>query len=753
MQRLGVKMRVVFINKIFPNPVEPTKGIFVLKNLMHYPPEIELEVIAPVPFFLALRRKKRVKVPMRRNIELNGRQLRVWHPRFLLFPGNFLQPWIPYFEYLSVLPLIHYLHRKKAIDCLHANFCLPDGIATARLAQRFGIPYIITEHQATLADLLSKSTLARLMLAAYSRAHKVIAVSRHTGQILLDAGLSPEKLKVIPNGIDTSLFVPAAHSGKIKNLIYVGYLVERKGVQYLLKALSILQDSSLRLSIVGDGDYRADLQKLCQQYGISGQVRFWGEKNATEVAQLLAEHDALVHPSLIESFGISVVEAMASGLPVLATRNGGSEDIVTPQTGIIVKPRDPEALAEGLRELIGTSWDSELISNYAHSKYDIRQVVSRTIQAYPDINPSHTVCHLSSVHIRTDVRVFYKQCLTLINAGYKVHLVVADGQGNQRKGGVIIHDVGTYKSRRQRFFFAPIKILGQALQIKADAYQIHDPELLPIAVILKYLSRKPVVYDIHECYAEAFLHKDYLSPARGKALSYLIKYIERGSLKVLDQGIAATEHIAEQFTDIPTIHNYPILAEWEQVENNIERYQSRNICYIGNITKERGIGRVVKALAAVDCRFLLAGRYEPAEYREELRALPGFDKVIEYGYVDRTQAAEIFAQSALGIVLFDKSPNHLYSLSTKIFEYMAAGLPVLISDLPTNVELMHKSGAGLYLDPENIDKLAETLNQLLDNPETLAQMGSKGKQLVNQELSWESEQEAYLNIYAKLLSR
>lgn len=746
-------MRIVFINKIFPNPVESTKGTFVLKNLMQYPSEIELEVIAPVPFFLALRKKKRVKIPLWRYIELKGRKLRVWHPRFALFPANFLQRWIPFFEYISIFPILYLLKRKKAIDCLHANFCLPDGVATAKLARRLDIPYVITEHQAALSDFLGKPSLRYLMLKAYHHAHKVIAVSEHTGQMLVNAGLNKDKLRVIPNGIDTTLFVPSKASDTIKKLIYVGYLVERKGVQYLLEALSILQNSSLKLSIVGTGDYQDALQMQCQRLGISDQVSFLGEKNAIEVAQLLAEHDALVHPSLIESFGIVVVEAMASGLPVLATSNGGSEYIVTPETGIIVKAGDAAALADGIRKLIGSRWDIKLISKYAHSKYDIRQVVQATIKEYPNPKTSHTVCHLSSVHIRTDVRVFYKQCRALAEAGFLVHLVVADGKGNQYKDGVVIHDIGKYQSRKRRFISAPIKVLMQAMKIKAEIYQIHDPELLPIAVILKFLRGKPVIYDIHECYAEAFLQKDYLSLVLRRFLSGLIKYLERGSLRFIDQGIAATEHIAEQFQDIPTIHNYPILAEWDKVENKIERYQSRNICYIGNITKERGIGQIVTALAEVDARLHLAGRFEPEKYREELLTLPGYAKVIEYGYVDRTQAAEIFSKCALGVVLFDKSPNHLYSLSTKIFEYMAAGLPVLVSDLPTNIELIQRSGAGLYLDPADTQKLTETLTEILDNPDYLAQMGSKGKQLVNTELSWEREQETYLDIYYELLSQ
>lgn len=744
-------MRIVFINKVFPNPVEPAKGNFVHKNLMQYPSDIDVEVIAPVPPFLGLRRQRQNRIPLWRMLDLGGRSIRVWHPRFLLFPRNIMRAFVPTFEYLSILPLLWYLHKRKRIDCLHANFCLPDGIAAAKLSNKLGIPFVITEHQAALADLLRIPYLKRMMLQSYIKAHKVIAVSEHTGQIILNAGLPHEKLVVIPNGIDTAVFTPVFHSRGITKLIYIGYLVQRKGVQFLLEAISILGDNSISLSLVGDGEYRNELEKQCTKLGIEESVHFLGEKNPQEIAQLLHDHDALVHPSLIESFGIVVVEAMAAGLPVVATQNGGSEYIVTDQTGIIVPPHDPHALAEGIRRLIATEWDAKAIRNYAVQHYDISEVVNDTIKQYPE--PVSKICHLSSVHMRTDVRVFYKQCVSLVQAGYNVHLVVADGQGNELKDGVKIHDVGPFASRKLRMMLAPFKVLLMALSLRADVYQIHDPELLPIAILLKLISRKPVIYDIHECYAEAFLNKDYLSPFAGKLLSKIIRGLETGVLAMIDQGIAATEHIAQQYPDVPVLHNYPILAEWKDVRGNSSRYQSRCICYIGIITRERGIGQIVSAIENVDCSFHLAGKYEPVTYRDELKKMPGFAKVIEYGYVNRDKAAEIFSKCALGVVLFDRSPNHLYSLSTKMFEYMAAGLPILVSDLPTNIELIDESEVGVYLDPDCIEKISDTLNRLLNDPQKLAEMGQKGKKLTTKQLSWENEKDIYLNVYANLLSK
>lgn len=742
-------MRIVFINSIYPNPVEPTKGNFVLKNLMHYPADVEVEVIAPVPFFLSLRRRKCKVLPFVRHEEMGERKIRVWHPRFPLLPRNILRAWVPGWEYRCILPLLFGLHKFKRIDVLHANFCLPDGIATAKLARRLRLPFVITEHQGILAELLSKGYLSKMMLPAYANAHRVIAVSEQTRELLIDAGAREDNLVVIPNGIDNQLFVATARQSTIKKLIFIGNLVELKGVQILLKALASLQDPTLSLSLVGEGIYRKELEKLCLTLGLSKQVQFWGEQSPSEVAKMLHQHDALIHPSFIESFGIVVVEAMASGLPVLATINGGSEYILSPQTGILVPSRDVEAMAAGIRQLIGSNWDNAAISAYARAKYDIKQVVQRTIKQYP--SPQYKVCHLSSVHIRTDVRVFYKQCVALARHGFKMHLLIADGKGNELRQGVRIHDVGLASGRKQRMLWAPLKLFSKANSLKADLYQIHDPELIPMAMLLKAITGKPVIYDIHECYPEMFLHKDYLAVWQGKLISSFIKILEQMAVRYFDAAIAATEHIAEQFEAVPILHNYPLLSEWQNAPESPQRYASRNICYLGSITKERGLSQLVKALEYVDCSLHLAGSFEPASYRDELANLPGFAKVVEYGYVNRGEALQLLAKCAIGVVFFDRSPNHLYSLSTKMFEYMASGLPLIVSDLPANVKLLDRVGCGRYLDPSQPENIAQAIAEMLSDPERLRIMGAKGKSMIGSELSWEAEEPAFLKLYSSLL--
>jgi glycosyltransferase involved in cell wall biosynthesis len=745
-------MKIVFINSIFPNPAEPLKGNFIQRMLQEYPQELELEVIAPVPFFLSARRRKKVVVPFFRSINSDSRHIRVWHPRYLLFPRNIMQSFIPIFEYLAILPILILLHKRKKIDALHANFCLPDGVACSYAAQKLGIPYLITEHRGAIESLLRIPRLKHLMFPAYANAFKVITVSQRIKDALYNAEYYKQNAVVIPNGIDLNQYPFTPNKSKPKKLIFIGNLVVDKGVQVLIEAFASLAAEDYILTIVGDGPYKKELMKKVQEHSLEQKINFWGEIPNADLGKVIAEHHILVHPSFQESFGIVVLEALACGKPVVATYNGGSEFILQDGHGVLVPAKDAVALADGIRKVADMDCEALSLRNYVKENFALEKVIKDTLAQYPAFKRELSICHLSSVHVRSDVRVFYKQCKSLVDAGYKVHLVVCDGKRHERKDGVIIHDAGAPQNRKQRMLFSPFKVFRRAWYINADAYQIHDPELLPLAILFKLFTRKPIIYDIHESYPEMFLHKEYLSKLWGRLISLGMRLLESVSVKLLDHAIAATEHIAGQFKDVRVVHNYPILAEWLNIQDSGQRYKQRKICYVGSITRERGIAQIIKAIEHVDCELHLAGSYEPPEFREELIAMPGFAKVVEYGYVNREQAAKIFANSALGVVLFDKTPNHLHSLSTKMFEYMAAGLPIMVSDLPSNVKLLDTTAAGIYIDPDSVEQIAQNLERLLSDPQKLSQWGANGRKAVVSDYSWENEKDKYLGLYSELFN-
>jgi len=364
------------------------------------------------------------------------------------------------------------------------------------------------------------------------------------------------------------------------------------------------------------------------------------------------------------------------------------------------------------------------------------------------------VCHFTTVHKRTDVRVFYKQCVSLSEAGYDVHLVVADGKGDACVNKVKIHDVGKMPNRLFRMVVSPIKMLNLLIALKCSIYQFHDPELLPMSLLLKLLIKAKVIYDSHECYADYFLHKDYLPKVIRPFCSKAIRAIEQFVGKRLDWVIVTTEYHEASLKGInkhlDIIYNYPLLSEWDNVvpsDNSIKK----GVCYIGNITEERGITQLIRAIEKVDCVLHLAGDYEPREYRQELTRLPGWEKVIEYGYVNRQQAAEIISKSLLGVVLFLPKPIHYTSLSTKVFEYMAGGIACLVSDFPIWQNIVSKYNCGICVNPLDTEQIAKQISYLLQNPDVANAMGEQGKKKILDEFNWETQEPKLFNIYRTLL--
>lgn len=382
-------MKVLFINSIFPNSIEPTKGNFVLKNIAAYPEDIQVAVIAPVPFFLGVRRgKATVRVNQQDTLSLGTRQIKVYRPRIILLPRNLLQPLMPILEYLFIRRICKQIAKEWSPDIIHANFGTPDGIAAALISKETSIPLVITEHQAKLRNFLNIPIIGKMMLWAYDKAYKVICVSSFSANIIKEFKPTLPNLTVIPNGVDFRRFRLRQLSQAPRKAIYIGYLVPHKGVHVLLKALAKVQESgiSLDLSIVGDGSYRQALELLSRQLNISSRVSFLGEKSAAEVAELISKHDFMIHPSFIESFGIVMVEALAAGLPVLGTFNGGAEDIVSSEVGTLVKVNDVDDLVSGITSILSRwkEFDPEAIRSYALSRFSMENVAKRTIEVYKE---------------------------------------------------------------------------------------------------------------------------------------------------------------------------------------------------------------------------------------------------------------------------------------------------------------------------------------------------------------------------------
>lgn len=367
-----------------------------------------------------------------------------------------------------------------------------------------------------------------------------------------------------------------------------------------------------------------------------------------------------------------------------------------------------------------------------------------------------TVCHLTSVHPYRDARIFSKECQTLTQAGYTTHLVAPDAP-NTALHGVRLHGIPTASGRLQRMLLGSWHIYGSALRINADLYHFHDPELIPIGLLLQ-AQGKHVIYDIHEDMPENIFVKPYLPAASHWSMSRMIDWLERFAGRRFSALITATPAIARRFYAInphtTVINNYPRRDEFDQTPPAWHT-REQAITYIGSISNDRGILTMVDAMRHLPKHragaLLLAGSFGvPYEY-EAVQARPGWQRVRELGILNRTQVVSLLGSVRAGLVLFLPNPCHIVAQPTKLYEYMAAGIPVIASDFPLWRELITRHTCGLLVDPFNSHAIARAIEVLLANPDMAEAMGRNGREAVQQHYNWDREAQKLVALYRNIL--
>lgn len=367
------------------------------------------------------------------------------------------------------------------------------------------------------------------------------------------------------------------------------------------------------------------------------------------------------------------------------------------------------------------------------------------------------VAHLTSVHPRYDTRIFLKECQSLANNGYDVSLVVADGNGDELNSKVNIYDVGKLSGRINRMLRTTKKVYQKALELDSDVYHLHDPELIPIG--LKLLKKgKKVIFDAHEDLPSQVLSKPYLKSWQARPLSWLVKKLENYALAKYSGVAAATPFIRDKFAVINActvdINNYPSLKEFTTAGNShsVNTKSKPVVCYVGGLSKVRGIKEIVQSMAYVqsNVRLEIAGEFSTADFEKEVRELYSWSGVRELGFLDRGGIQHVLSNSIAGLVTLHPIINYLDSLPVKMFEYMAAGLPVISSNIPLWKEIIEGNECGICVNPMDPKQIAESIDYLVRNPKEAKMMGSKGKQAILARYNWGIEEKKLLNFYEAL---
>ena len=360
------------------------------------------------------------------------------------------------------------------------------------------------------------------------------------------------------------------------------------------------------------------------------------------------------------------------------------------------------------------------------------------------------IIHLTSVHPRHDVRIFVKMCSSLAKEYYNVTLVVADGNGDEKKNEVSIIDLGKRKTGRfSRMTKTVSSIFKKAKELDGDIYHLHDPELIPIGLKLMKLGKK-VIFDAHEDLSKQLLSKTYLSKSLKIILSKIFEWYQQRTLSKFDYVIAATPYICDKFLKVNpkiiNINNFPRIEE--AINTCVWKKKKNEVAYVGGISKKRGIEEIISALSYTKkIRLNLAGTFNDNAFEKQIKKLPQWERVNELGFLNRKHINEVLSNSIAGLVTLYPTLNYIDALPVKMFEYMNAGIPVIASNFPLWSEIVEGNNCGICVDPKNSRAIGDAIQYLIDNPLEAEQMGKNGLQAVRQKYNWTKEEKKLLKIY------
>lgn len=370
------------------------------------------------------------------------------------------------------------------------------------------------------------------------------------------------------------------------------------------------------------------------------------------------------------------------------------------------------------------------------------------------------VCHVCSAHDEDDSRVFHRACVSLVRAGYEVHLIAASAEPEPHvRRGVHIHPVPRAANRRERLARRS-RVAALAASLKPDLLHVHEPELL--GPVLKRAGSSPVLWDVHESYLDVVMQREWIPRLLRPAVREVWDRSERAMLQSCAGVVAATEPIARRYrglhSQVSVVANYPPRPQVEATDQ--ETPDDRLCVFAGALSPERGLFEVVEALGVLrergtDVRLALAGRpVSPGfltKLLERARECRVEDLVSYLGVLSKEEVARFHRRGAIGVVTYLPTGNSIAGLPTKLLECMSLGLPVVFSDFPLYREVAGDTEAGIAVNPLDPGQIADAIGRLVADPASARAMGQRGSRAVRDRFNWETECPKLLDMYRAVL--
>ena len=375
--------------------------------------------------------------------------------------------------------------------------------------------------------------------------------------------------------------------------------------------------------------------------------------------------------------------------------------------------------------------------------------------------PPPRICILSSVHFTFDVRMFQAEARTLARAGFDVVVIALEDATHSNTDGIRVISLPRPANRLRRML-QTIEIFRLARAQDAALIAIHDPELLPVAILLKLFSRVGIVFDVHEDVPASIRNRSWLPRPLRPLIAFLYSVFERASLPFLDGLTLADRAYAKYYPgrNARPILNYPLPMYADLYDAERTEAKRPTLVYVGSITHLRGLEQMLELthrLRAANPEILLrlvgpfGSEAERSAADSMIREFEIGGNVEFTGPVSHLEVHRCIHHADVGLALLHPDPNYLKSLPTKMFEYMMMGRPVVVSHFRMWREIVDECGCGYALDPFDVDGAARAVQTLLSNAALRTEMGRNGRKAVMERYNWDAEGVKLVKFYRNLL--